>query len=77
MNLNLSKKQQAQSKATSALSLFTSAINKLKESIEISENLTAENSDKMKLLSEENIVMGELSQKNRKVIENISSLITG
>lgn len=77
MNLNLSKKQQAQSKATSALSLFTSAVNKLKESIEISENLIAENSGKIKLLNEENVIMEELSQKNKKVIENISSLITG
>ncbi|MDA3855237.1 MAG: hypothetical protein PF569_03190 [Candidatus Woesearchaeota archaeon] len=71
------KRQQAESKATSALSLFMNAISKLEKSVDISESLVIENSDKIDTLLEENTTMKDLSEKNKRIIDNISSLIKG
>jgi hypothetical protein len=75
MNLTTSKKQTIESKATSALTMFVTAINRLKESIQLSESLIEENKNKINNLINENTEVENLSVKNQKIINNLANLI--
>lgn len=75
MILNSTKRQIAENSAKSAISLFTTALDKLKSSNSVAEALVTENTEKMKILSEENDEMQKLTQQNQVIVENLSKLL--
>jgi len=75
MILNSTKKQVAENSAKAAISLFTIALDKLKSSNSVAETLVVENTEKMRILSEENNEMEKLTQQNQVIVENFSKLL--